>query len=309
MYSAATASTLFSHQTNAQLEQDVYLNSFKYLLEHNPDRIIDFLKETKDYLMLIKLSLSDESLSHWCKDIRMIGIWNEVWRQLDENPTYMEAENNADLIYRGRLPQQHISSYQLVCGWHLYTEACELHENQLYPRDSAPVLKLLKDAASLNYFEALQALSDIYCDQLCKNLIEFPEEKFAPFVNAAPIHGTPGYLLCALNYYYIAEYYSRKQNFLKRQQSYMLSLTFLYAAQHCEFASGNEIYNAYCGQGLIGSNPWGMVNIAQSINVLIAQSQLDDISKDRAYVEGMHKGQDFVDQPKENNAHNILRLY
>lgn len=263
-----------------ELEGESYLNNFHRLFNTNPideNIILNYISKSPDIAMLLKLSFIDEKLAAWCKDARLSTFWNNVWQATHES----------------RKPQKYISSYQLLCGLTLYNEAFHLIDNG-FAKESSDVMQLMTQASNLGFFDALIFVFNIYECKLIDGKIENPAEIISPFLNAAPWHGTPVFLLCAISYFRIGEYYAILDNLNDSKSAYQNALTYIYLAKFFEQESHDAINNAYYGQGIINSNPWEISTINELILHLIKFSGLDTIAQSRALYTANQLARNFI---------------
>lgn len=276
----ALSPALFRFYKDIEFYKPTILKNFHNLTKKKPldeDLILSYIAGFPDKLILIKFSLSDKTLAKWCQDKNLSLFWDKIWELSCTEIPPTDQQYPETLVFNGRKPQTTISSYQLICGAILYDEAKQLVESK-QPAESEGVMTLLKQAAQLGNYDALAALTNINYELLCKNQIDFSQTLFNLLENAANWHGTPIYLLYAINCYYMGTYYKVHQNDNEKQNSFQNALTYLHLADWHEETSADAIHNAYYGQGIAMSNAWKMGNMAQFKKTLIEDARLSDIS-------------------------------
>lgn len=182
-----------------------------------------------------------------------------------------------------------------MCGLILYNEAFQLIDHG-FPKDSTDVMQLMIKSCNLGFFDALIFYSNVNECKLSEGKIENPTEIVIPHFNAAAWHGTPAFLLCALNYFRIGEHYALLDNLNGCEVAFQNSLTFIYLAEYFESEFGDAINNAYYGQGIKNSNPWKIQTIEQLKLHLINFFGLDTMSQSRALFAANQFAQKFSQQ-------------
>ncbi len=117
-------------------------------------------------------------------------------------------------------------------------------------------------ANSESNFHAAQAAVNICINQLLHekentnlNFQVIIEKGISIASHAATIHRTPGYILSALLYLYIGQFFTNS-NKLRALENYRLCLQQLLMAEALEVYSEEQIEHCYLGNGISGSNPW-----------------------------------------------------
>lgn len=195
-----------------------------------------------------------------------------------------------------------ISAHDLFIGSYLYLCAlgCE---------DVSKKTTMLKKAA--NAYASFHALQYLFFSILLPSLKEQPKEKsritqtereIIDYAEKAKKHLTPGYLLSAHAYIWLADLYHHDGNAeIEAAQAYNLALIYLYCALELEPYSKEAIYNAYGPEGLSKSNVFGNRDIQSMISYAYEKYAIYYGSAERPHSSYFHKeAKKIINEIKQN---------
>lgn len=179
--------------------------------------------------------------------------------------------------------QPDLAGYNLFIGYFFYLNALRSKQQ----KEDFTYTAQLKNAMNYQSFHAHQTvLHELFITPVLKledkleNIVKtlFSWEAFAK------LHGTPGNLLLAKGYMQLAKLSADCESDIQAKTAYFLAWRHLHLAKHYEKKSEESINNAYFGQGLGLSNPFGFKTINEMLLACskVAHNQLSALDKSRA---------------------------
>ncbi|KTD55552.1 Ankyrin repeat protein [Legionella santicrucis] len=171
----------------------------------------------------------------------------------------LRLEKDVAFQFRNPEPQSRADFY---CGYVLYLAA--LKENKKPNTNKYNDYLIL----SLSLFNCFYAVQEVLTSLIinCKNNLKIDNvnalyEFMTRIDSQTQQHKTPGCLLLANAYFYLAGFYQRLNFKRESAECYKLCWEKLHLAQLLEPTSEREIHNAYFGQGLVMSNAFRLDSI------------------------------------------------
>lgn len=218
------------------------------------DEVILLLYKLKAMDLAMLKATGSNNLKKQLESPKLEPFWVNKFNKL-------RLENNHSFQFRNPESQSKADFY---CGYVLYLAA--LKENKSKDNNKYNDYLILSLSLFNSFYAAQEILTHLIMN--CKNNLK-PENvntlyDFVIQINSQlQQHQTPGCLLLANAYFYLAGFYQRLN--LKRESTecYKSCWEQLHLAQLLESTSERGIHNAYFGQGLAMSNAFGLNSIAE----------------------------------------------
>lgn len=220
------------------------------------DAIVTQLGKIKPYQLALLKADGTEVIKVLLSNPKLNPFWENQFNSLRIDIT--ELLTTGSFQFRDPSPQSKADFY---CGYQLYLAALKAKS-----KPDKFDLYIKQAIKSFNCFFAHRVvLTDLINAHQDCNKDELNEcvKKVQNHVTQLEQFKTPGFLVLAITYYYLATFY---QNGAARDESikcYQLSWKYLHLAELLEPFSDREIHNAYFGQGIALSNTIKATSIAQ----------------------------------------------